>query len=305
MAGEAAAAAARLPGAFPAARNGGVRRALRVPGSAATSGPALRGLRGRRSAAGRAAEGLRRAKGNGAGLPSPARTSPSAGGRGAVPRAPAGRGGRRRPVLGALVGRQRAAVAGKCPSRPAPHCPLSLGGETKRPWGREGAAVAPAVPSSPPAPLPVGGPGDPGSSSRAPPGREGTLRPGCRGGSPATTRPPRRLSGCGALPYPRVRGGRGPGSRGWGRRRAAAPVLRRAGGCGAAPLRAAPSRPTATLQQRELGGCGPWHGSSYVLSPEAPVCLKSVCCPSLLGWGYVVVVDKNKDAMSFSLKNKT
>lgn len=213
MAGEAAAAAARLPSAFLAARNGGVRRALRVPGSAATLGPALRGLWGRRSAARRAAEGLRRAKGNGAGLPSPARTSPSAGGRGAVPRAPAGRGGQRRPVLGALVGWQRAAVAGKCPSRPAPHCPLSLGGKTKCPWSREGegAAAAPAVlPPSPPAPLPEGGPGDPGSSLRAPPGREGTVGPGCRRRSPAP-RPPRRLSGCGALPAPRVRGGPGAG----------------------------------------------------------------------------------------------
>lgn len=273
MAGEAAAAAARLPSAFLAARNGGVRRALRVPGSAATLGPALRGLWGRRSAARRAAEGLRRAKGNGAGLPSPARTSPSAGGRGAVPRAPAGRGGQRRPVLGALVGWQRAAVAGKCPSRPAPHCPLSLGGKTKCPWSREGegAAAAPAVlPPSPPAPLPEGGPGDPGSSLRAPPGREGTVGPGCRRRSPAP-RPPRRLSGCGAAP--------GPGNRGWGRRRAAAPVRQRAGGCGAVPLRAAPSRPPTPPQQREAGGCRPWHGSSYAFSPEAPVCFKEHLLP--------------------------
>lgn len=291
MAGEAAAAAARLPGAFPAARNGGVRRALRVPGSAATSGPVLRGLRGRRRAAGGAAEGLRRAKGNGAGLPSPARTSPSAGGRGAVPRAPAGRGGRWCPVLGALVGRQRAAVAGKCPSRPAPHCPLSLGGKTKRPWSREGegAAVAPAVPSSPPPPPPLspraaqGTPAflpEPLRAERGPWGRGAAEGAPLRRVLPAASRaaecsPP---PACGAAP------GRGAVDRGDSGRRPRC-CGRRTRGCGAAPLRAAPSRPTTPLQRQELGGCGPWHGSGYVLSPEAPVCLKSVCCPSLLGWG--------------------
>lgn len=41
------------------------------------------------------------------------------------------------------------------------------------------------------------------------------------------------------------------------------------------------------------------------VSPQARICLKSICCPLLLRWGYVFVVCKNKDAMSFSLKNKT
>ncbi|KAK2539407.1 hypothetical protein Q9966_005127 [Columba livia] len=46
MAGEAATAAAGLPGAFPAARSGEARRALRVPVSGAKSGPALWGFWG-------------------------------------------------------------------------------------------------------------------------------------------------------------------------------------------------------------------------------------------------------------------
>lgn len=276
MAGEAAAAAARLPGAFPAARNGGVRRALRVPGSAATSGPVLRGLRGRRRAAGGAAEGLRRAKGNGAGLPSPARTSPSAGGRGAVPRAPAGRGGRWCPVLGALVGRQRAAVAGKCPSRPAPHCPLSLGGKTKRPWSREGegAAVAPAVPSSPPHPRPSprGRPRGPRLFSPSPSGPRGDLGAGVPRREPrydASSPPPLGLR---SAPHP-PRAGRPRAGEPWIGATAGGGPGAAAGGRGAAGLhRSVQRRAALRLRCSGKNSGGADRGTAVVmcLAPKLP-----------------------------------
>lgn len=101
MAGEAAAAAAGLPGAFPVARSGEARRALRVPVSGAKSGPALWGFRGdggRRAGlpCGAADERRVMAPGSGA-VPAPL---PSPGGRGAVLRRGQGEEGSSAPSSG-------------------------------------------------------------------------------------------------------------------------------------------------------------------------------------------------------------
>lgn len=153
--------------------------------------------------------------------------------------------------------------------------------------GRGPPSLPPSRPPPPtPAPLPEGAQGTPAflpeplRAERGPWGRGAAEGAPLRRVLPAASRaaecsPP---PACGAAP------GRGAVDRGDSGRRPRC-CGRRTRGCGAAPLRAAPSRPTTPLQRQELGGCGPWHGSGYVLSPEAPVCLKSVCCPSLLGWG--------------------
>lgn len=162
MAGEAAAAAAGLPGAFPAAPSGRVRREPRVAVSGVKWGPALWGLRGDGERPARlpsgSADGRRvMAPGSGA-LPAPLPRRAGAGLSFASGRA-------RRAAVSRSQGPRCLPAGwsspGKCLSLLVSHCPLSLGGKTKCPWSweGEGALASPC----PPSPLPQGSLGDPHS----------------------------------------------------------------------------------------------------------------------------------------------
>lgn len=149
MAGGAAAAAARLPGAFPAARSGESRRAPRRPASGAESGPALWGYRGdegRRAGLPSGAADGRRAMAPGSGaLPAPLPRRAGAGPSFAAGRARRGAAPRSQGLRCLPRG---CSLPGKCLCLLASRCPLSLGGKTKCPWRWEGEG-APASPCPP------------------------------------------------------------------------------------------------------------------------------------------------------------